>query len=109
MKRDLIKQSRAGTHVATSPLARVAVALLLLLSNSLTALAQKQGPWMYVNTRSGNCGFDSNNSISYNGLNNTSWGNWSRFFDGDGNGRGTGISLIYASYPSRSKQAFFRR
>ena len=43
MKRERITQQRAWTHVATSPLARVAVALLLLLSGAIIAVAAMTG------------------------------------------------------------------
>lgn len=83
MKRHLINQSRAGTHVATSPLARVAVALLLLLSNSLAALAASNenvspsgtifGPWTYESRRYGYYASNQQNYCSYNNLNGNNW------------------------------------
>lgn len=87
MKRHLINQSRAGTHFATSQLARVAVALLLVLSNSLTALALNEGPWTYDSHRWGSCSMNMVNSIAFWGLGNSSgWGTPRQWQDGNGTG-----------------------
>lgn len=84
------KMRRVGTHGVSSLLARAGgwtllrseckwtillflVTCLLLSFNSLTALAQTDGPWTYSSHRIGYYDYDTNNSISYNNLNNSEW------------------------------------
>ena len=62
------------------------MACLLMSFNSLTALALTEGPWTYDSHRWGSCSIDYNNSLSYWGFGNSSWGSISQWQDGDGTG-----------------------
>ena len=98
VKRERITQQRAWTHVATSPLARVAVALLLLLSNSLTALALNEGPWTYESRRIGSCNINGNNTLSYWGFNNSvGWSVSITQYQNSGGKSGTGFTVTGSS------------
>ena len=84
-------------------LLRAAMTLLLLLSNSLTALAQyAQGPWTYSGQRSGDCYFWDNTSISYYTLDNSHWGNIYFLHDEWGTG-----ARIWATPPKENKCAIY--
>lgn len=65
---------------------RVAMLLLFLLFDSLTALAQTEGPWTYNGHRTGDCAMSDNVTISFNRLNNTHWGNISKWQNSNGMG-----------------------
>jgi len=65
--------------------------LLSLFAAALFAMsmwaAEMEGPWTYVGMRSGTCGQNMNNSISYNNLDNSHWGTVT-FWNYDSNGIG---------------------
>ena len=79
------------------------VMCLLMSFNSLTALAETEGPWTYNGRRTGTCSMADNASISFNGLDDSHWGNVSKWQ----NGNGMGFTVSGSFYGNGSKNAVY--
>ena len=96
--------ARAGGWLVGARRVRAAMMLLLfLLFNSLTALAQTEGPWTYNSHRSGCCSTADNASIAFNGLDNSHWGNLSKWQ----NTNGVGFTVSGNFYGGGNKNAVY--
>lgn len=59
---------------------------MLIASNLWGQAGEKEGPWTWMDMRSGCCSRTENYSIAFNGLNNSHWGTINFWNDGDGIG-----------------------